>query len=89
MLDHEQFYTFPLLVAKCCNHEQKTNYLSLKETLKKKYYHHKSFLRLFHEDILFYYYFVFYETSLLEGNIQIETQSVILQGLSFFQRLSI
>ena len=46
----EPLYAFPLLVAECCNHEQKANYLSLKETQKKKYYHHKSFLRLFHED---------------------------------------
>ena len=50
ILDHKPLYTFPLLVAEFCNHEQKTNYLSLKETQKKKYYNPKSFLRLFHED---------------------------------------
>ena len=32
ILDHEPLYTFPLLVAACCNHEQKTSYLSLTET---------------------------------------------------------
>ena len=52
MLDYEPF---PLLVAECCNHEQKINHLTLKETQKKKYYHHRSFLRLFHESNLFYY----------------------------------
>ena len=43
-----------IVIAECCNYEQKTNYLSLKETQKKKQYHHKLLLRLFHENNLFY-----------------------------------
>ena len=36
MPDHEPLYTFPLLVAECCNHEQKTTYFSLKENKRKR-----------------------------------------------------